>query len=86
MTQSRLIFYPFLLALLLFTAGCQFLTGEYEYKGNLIDPPLPVPDFELATAMLFDLGVYLAVVGSTLLVLVNLGRVSLAPAASKEIH
>ena len=35
-----------------------------------------IGDFELATAMLFDLGVYLAVVGATLLILSNLGHVS----------
>jgi multicomponent K+:H+ antiporter subunit A len=45
-----------------------------------------VGEFELATAMLFDLGVYLAVVGSTLLMLVHLGKLSLSPVASKEIH
>ncbi|MCC5883344.1 MAG: monovalent cation/H+ antiporter subunit A [Halomonas sp.] len=38
---------------------------------------LPViGEFELATAMLFDLGVYLAVVGATLMILINLGRVT----------
>ncbi len=61
--------------------GYNFLTSAFGH----FELPL-VGEFELATAMLFDLGVYLAVVGSTLLVLVNLGRVSLAPAASKEIH
>ena len=33
--------------------------------------------FELATAMLFDTGVFLTVVGSTLLMLANLGKLSL---------
>ncbi|MNF66430.1 Na(+)/H(+) antiporter subunit A [compost metagenome] len=61
--------------------GRNFLTSAFGH----FELPL-VGEFELASAMLFDLGVYLAVVGSTLLVLVNLGRVSLAPAASKEIH
>ena len=61
--------------------GHNFLTSAFGH----VQWPL-VGEFELATAMLFDLGVYLAVVGSTLLILVNLGRLSLAPAASKEIH
>ncbi len=61
--------------------GRNFLTSAFGH----FELPL-VGEFELATAMLFDLGVYLAVVGSTLLVLVNLGRLSLSPAASKEIH
>ena len=33
-----------------------------------------VGDFELASAMLFDVGVYLVVVGITLAILVRLGR------------
>ena len=32
-----------------------------------------VGDFELASAMAFDLGVYLVVVGATLLILIRLG-------------
>ncbi|AOE84195.1 monovalent cation/H+ antiporter subunit A [Pseudomonas sp. TCU-HL1] len=61
--------------------GRNFLTTAFGH----FELPL-VGEFELATAMLFDLGVYLAVVGATLLVLVNLGRVSLFPVATKEIH
>jgi multicomponent K+:H+ antiporter subunit A len=61
--------------------GHTFLTTAFGH----FELPL-VGEFELATAMLFDLGVYLTVVGSALLVLVNLGRVSLAPAAIKEVH
>jgi multicomponent K+:H+ antiporter subunit A len=34
---------------------------------------LPFADFELASAMAFDLGVYLVVVGATLLILVHMG-------------
>ena len=45
-----------------------------------------VAGVSLTSSLGFDLGVYLTVVGSTLLVLVNLGRVSLSPAVSKEIH
>ncbi|HSX70018.1 MAG TPA: hydrogen gas-evolving membrane-bound hydrogenase subunit E, partial [Pseudomonas sp.] len=61
--------------------GRPFLTSAFGH----FELPL-VGEFELATAMLFDLGVYLTVVGATLLVLVNLGRLSLAPPASEEIH
>ncbi|GAB3483332.1 monovalent cation/H+ antiporter subunit A [Azotobacter salinestris] len=43
-----------------------------------------VGEFELATAMLFDLGVYLVVVGATLLILSNIGHVS-RDEASKEV-
>jgi len=52
--------------------GYPFLTSSFGH----FHLPL-VGDFELATAMLFDLGVYLAVVGSTLLVLANLGKLTL---------
>jgi multicomponent K+:H+ antiporter subunit A len=41
--------------------------------------PIPMPwgeDFEFATAMLFDLGVYLTVVGATLMMLANLGKIT----------
>ncbi|WP_108445053.1 monovalent cation/H+ antiporter subunit A [Halomonas denitrificans] len=45
---------------------------------------LPViGDFELATALLFDLGVYLAVVGATLMILANLGKVTTAHSPAK---
>ncbi|GAB3373660.1 monovalent cation/H+ antiporter subunit A [Azotobacter armeniacus] len=43
-----------------------------------------VGEFELATAMLFDLGVYLVVVGATLLILSNIGHVS-QDESSKEV-
>ncbi|WP_137972484.1 monovalent cation/H+ antiporter subunit A [Pseudomonas sp. F(2018)] len=61
--------------------GRPFLTSAFGH----FELPL-VGEFELATAMLFDLGVYLTVVGATLMVLVNLGKLSLSPPASKEIH
>jgi multicomponent K+:H+ antiporter subunit A len=35
-----------------------------------------VGEFELASAMLFDLGVYFTVIGATMLILANLGKVS----------
>ncbi len=49
-----------------------FLTTTYTY----ITLPI-VGKFELASAMFFDLGVYLAVVGTVLLILSALGRLSL---------
>ncbi len=33
----------------LFVGGCQAF-GKYEYQGGLIDPPIQLPDFELAAA------------------------------------
>ncbi len=51
-----------------FWFGYPFLTSTF---GHLHWPI--VGDFELASAMAFDLGVYLVVVGATLLILINLG-------------
>lgn len=51
--------------------GRPFLTSAFGH----FSLPL-VGEFELATAMLFDLGVYLVVVGATLLILSNIGHVS----------
>ncbi|TDO09846.1 MULTISPECIES: monovalent cation/H+ antiporter subunit A [Halomonas] len=42
-----------------------------------------IGDVELATAILFDLGVYLAVVGATLMILANLGKVTTAYSPAK---
>jgi multicomponent K+:H+ antiporter subunit A len=50
--------------------GRPFLTSTFGH----LDWPL-VGEFELASAMAFDLGVYLVVVGATLLILINLGLV-----------
>ncbi|MDG9928956.1 MULTISPECIES: monovalent cation/H+ antiporter subunit A [unclassified Pseudomonas] len=61
--------------------GQPFLTSAFGH----FELPL-VGEFELATAMLFDLGVYLTVIGATQLVLVNIGKLALSPPASKEIH
>ncbi|MBP0049972.1 monovalent cation/H+ antiporter subunit A [Marinobacterium sp. AK62] len=48
-----------------------FLTSWFDYF------KLPwIGKFELASAMLFDLGVYLTVVGATLLILANLGKLT----------
>lgn len=49
-------------------AGYPFLTSAFAH----LHWPV-VGDFELASAMVFDLGVYLVVVGATLLILIRLG-------------
>ncbi|MDW7747450.1 monovalent cation/H+ antiporter subunit A [Halomonas sp.] len=59
--------------------GHPFLTSAFGH----FHLPL-VGDFELATAMLFDLGVYLAVVGATLMILANLGKVTTPHRPAKE--
>jgi len=51
--------------------GYPFLTSTFGY----ITWPV-VGKFELASAMIFDLGVYLTVIGATLLALVSIGRLS----------
>lgn len=67
--------------------GAPFLTSTYGH----FRLPL-IGEFELASAMLFDLGVYLAVVGATLLILAKLGQVSaahyeaVAPPSRKELR
>jgi len=52
--------------------GHPFLTSTFDY----LHWPL-VGKFEVASAMLFDTGVFLTVVGATLLMLANLGKLSL---------
>ena len=52
--------------------GYPFLTSTFGH----FHLPL-IGDIELASAMLFDLGVYLTVVGSTLLILVSIGQLTL---------
>ena len=52
--------------------GHPFLTSTFDY----IHWPL-VGKFEVASAMLFDTGVFLTVVGATLLILANLGKLSM---------
>ncbi|WP_043527993.1 monovalent cation/H+ antiporter subunit A [Litchfieldella xinjiangensis] len=59
--------------------GRPFLTSAF---GHFHLPILG--DFELATAMLFDLGVFLAVVGATLMILANLGKLTTPHRPSKE--
>lgn len=58
-----------------------FLTSAFGH----LDWPL-VGEFELASAMAFDLGVYLVVVGVTLLIIVNLGMVHSDSASVKARH
>ncbi|MCE7523776.1 monovalent cation/H+ antiporter subunit A [Alloalcanivorax xenomutans] len=52
--------------------GHPFLTSAFWH----VNWPV-VGEFEVATAMLFDTGVFLTVVGATLLILANLGKLSL---------
>ncbi|MEM0910844.1 MAG: hydrogen gas-evolving membrane-bound hydrogenase subunit E, partial [Pseudomonadota bacterium] len=51
--------------------GMPFMTTWFDY----FDIPL-IGEIELASALVFDLGVYLTVVGATLLILANLGKLS----------
>ncbi len=60
--------------------GRPFLTSAF---GHFQLPLLG--EIELASAMLFDVGVYLAVVGSTLLILLQLGRLSRPSQLSEEL-
>ncbi|GGX85973.1 monovalent cation/H+ antiporter subunit A [Litchfieldella qijiaojingensis] len=60
--------------------GAPFLTGWFEHYR------LPVlGDIELATALLFDFGVFTTVVGATLLILANLGKLMTLQGPGKEI-
>ncbi|EPC02942.1 cation:proton antiporter [Litchfieldella anticariensis FP35 = DSM 16096] len=59
--------------------GRPFLTSAFGH----FHIPL-IGDIELATAMLFDLGVYLAVVGATLMILANLGKLTTPHRPTKE--
>lgn len=54
-----------------FLAGYPFLTGSYGY----VHIP-PIEEFELATAALFDLGVFLTVLGAVMLMLYSLSRLA----------
>ncbi|QTP54794.1 monovalent cation/H+ antiporter subunit A [Billgrantia sulfidoxydans] len=60
--------------------GYPFLTSAHGH----VHLPL-LGDVELATAMLFDLGVYATVVGATLLILANLGKLMTVAGPGKEI-
>ncbi|BES70491.1 monovalent cation/H+ antiporter subunit A [Marinobacter nanhaiticus D15-8W] len=61
------------------SAGYPFLTSTFTH----IHWPI-VGDFELASALAFDVGVYLTVVGATLTILASLGRLSMKSAAMPE--
>ncbi|WP_439155982.1 monovalent cation/H+ antiporter subunit A [Yoonia sp.] len=52
-------------------AGAPFLTSAFTY----VHLP-PIEEFELATAMFFDLGVFLAVLGAVMLMLYSLSRIA----------
>jgi len=60
--------------------GRPFLTSAFGH----FKLPL-VGEFELATAMLFDLGVFLAVVGATLMILANLGKLTTSHRPTKQL-
>ncbi|NKN34622.1 monovalent cation/H+ antiporter subunit A [Marichromatium bheemlicum] len=62
-----------------FVFGHPFLTSTFSH----VHWPL-VGDFELASAMAFDLGVYLVVVGSTLLILIHLGLMRSAATQERD--
>ncbi|AHF02448.1 cation:proton antiporter [Marichromatium purpuratum 984] len=62
-----------------FVFGYPFLTSTFSH----VHWPL-VGDFELASAMAFDLGVYLVVVGSTLLILIHLGLMRSAATQERD--
>ena len=51
--------------------GLPFLTSGYTY----VHIP-PIEEFELATAALFDLGVFLTVLGAVMLMLYSLSRIA----------
>ncbi len=59
--------------------GYPFLTSAFDH----FHIPL-VGEVELASALVFDLGVYLTVVGATLLILANLGKLSTGRAVTGE--
>ncbi len=59
----------------LLTGLASMILGDPFLTSTFVHVHLPViGDLELASAMLFDLGVYLTVVGATLLILIQLGR------------
>ena len=61
--------------------GANFLTSWFTY----LDWPL-VGKFEIATAILFDLGVYLTVIGATLMILANFGQMTTRHRPRQEGH
>lgn len=61
--------------------GMPFLTSAHDH----FDLPL-LGDIELASAMIFDIGVFLAVVGATLLILANLGKLKSLASPTTETN
>lgn len=62
-------------------AGQPFLTSAYTY----VHLP-PIEEFELATAMLFDLGVFLTVLGAVMLMLYSLSRIARFAGATVNVE
>ena len=56
------------------------MTTWFDY----FDVPI-IGEIELASALIFDLGVYLTVVGSTLIILASLGRLTVNEPKEKEV-
>ncbi|KFZ30107.1 monovalent cation/H+ antiporter subunit A [Pseudidiomarina salinarum] len=61
--------------------GHNYLTSAFTY----VEWPI-VGKFELATAILFDLGVYLTVIGATLMILANFGQMTTRHRPRQEGH
>ena len=61
--------------------GRPFLTSSYTY----VHLP-PIEEFELATAMLFDLGVFLTVLGAVMLMLYSLSRIAIYAGQSVNVE
>ena len=59
--------------------GYPFLTSAFGH----VSLPL-IGEFEIASAMAFDLGVFLAVVGVTVMILVQLGRLTMTVEDSSQ--
>lgn len=58
-----------------------FLTSWFDYFSLPI-----IGKFELASAMVFDLGVFLTVVGATMLILANLGKLTTSERPTQQEH
>lgn len=90
MTQRLKINYQLLIASGLFIATCTGL-GSFMFDRPFMTTwfdhfHLPwVGEFELASAMIFDLGVYLTVVGATLLILANLGKLTTSERPMEDV-
>jgi multicomponent K+:H+ antiporter subunit A len=90
--ESRLVVHPLVLSgvglLAAVTAGVSAWSQSLPFLAAL-DAHVHLPllgDIHLSTVLLFDLGVYLLVVGATLLILVALAHQSLRRARKAESH